>query len=125
MVVSQSSGESACVDLLIEPRNGFTRKLFDSAEDYQKDQQGSRVELPFGFSRRHAGNPKPSDYRSVILSGPHGATYPVCDYAKVLMFAEGFGIAAVLQFLHKARTRHIYLFWQLQHLGKLCSTPAS
>jgi hypothetical protein len=122
MVASCSKGKNASIDLIIEPRDGFTRKLFDTAKDYQKDEKRSVTnDLPFGFARHHEGDPKPSDFRAVILSGPHGKAYPVHNYAKVLMFAEGFGITAVLQFLKEVRTRHISVYWQLQNLGKFFS----
>jgi NAD(P)H-flavin reductase len=70
-----------------------------------------------------------TDYHQVILSGPHGKTYQFGEYDQILLFAEGVGIAALLQFLneltHKLhrglfRTRRVSVFWQLQQLGK-CS----
>jgi hypothetical protein len=121
-MVASSSEDKGCIDLIIEPRDGFTRKLFDIAKDYQKDEKGSKEgDRPFGFAGDHPGKPEPSDFRTVILSGPHGRTYLLGNYSKVLMFAEGFGIAAVLQFLREVRTRHVYVRWQLKYLGKSCS----
>jgi hypothetical protein len=128
MIASSSDGQNPSIDLIIEPQRGFTQKLFSLAEDYQKEQRvtGS-MEQAFGFSRRHPGNPEAADYRRVILSGPHGQTHRYGDYDRALLFAEGLGIAALLQFLSELthrfydgqfRTRHVYMFWQLQHLGK-------
>ncbi|MCJ1476736.1 hypothetical protein MMC13_005405 [Lambiella insularis] len=118
MVASHTTGANSCIDLLIKPRDGFTRKLYDIAQDYRKDsQEHLRTDLPFGFCRQHVGYPQPSDFRTVILSGPHGVAYPVNDFAKLVIFAEGYGIAAVMQFLHEVGSRHVCLYWQLQHLG--------
>jgi predicted ferric reductase len=130
MIASSSHGPKASIDLVIEPQRGFTQKLFHLAEDYQKEQTAiGRTEQPFGFSRCHPGNPEATDYHQVILSGPHGKTYQFGEYDQILLFAEGVGIAALLQFLneltHKLhrglfRTRRVSVFWQLQQLGK-CS----
>ena len=128
MIASSSDGQYPSIDLIIEPQRGFTQKLFSLAEDYQKETSVSgSTEHAFGFSRRHHGVPESADYRQVILSGPHGKTYHFGDYDRALLFAEGLGIAALLQFLSELtheynsgqfRTRHVYLFWQLEHLGK-------
>jgi NAD(P)H-flavin reductase len=128
MIASSSDGPNASIDLIIEPQHGFTQQLFSLAEDYHKEQRVSELtEQPFGFSRRHPGSPIPTDYHRVIISGPHGKTYRFGEYDRALLFGEGLGIAALLQFLSdltcgvdhgKFRTRHVYVFWQLQQLGK-------
>lgn len=205
MIAWFNEGEKPSIDLLIEPRNGFTRKLFDYAAEYNPTPLGgdekaladpmaepsdhaatlveggddatfvegeeasvdgkegssdhaatpgegdddatlvegekpsvdgkegpsaditkgyqnaknksNKADPPFGFSRQRE-DPMESDYLAVIFSGPHGMTYPVHDYAKLLLFAEGFGIAAIMPFLKGVHTHHIYIYWQLDKLGK-------
>ena len=113
------------LDLLIEPRRGFTQKLFACAEYYRErleketssetieqnypghaeDYQGSLEESTenitqskFGY-KGYEGEPQASDFRLAIISGPHGSGISVGDYGKVLMIATGFGIAAQLPYL--------------------------
>ena len=131
-IASWRDGRPASLELLIEPRSGFTRRLLDCADDYQEDDK-SRVELhdeferrAFGFARNYPSQPEPSDFRIAFVSGPHGSTAPAGEYGKVVMIASGFGIAAQLPLLKEliqgsnhaeVRTRDIHLAWQLQNLG--------
>ena len=131
-IASWRSGQPASLEIMIEPRSGFTRRLLDCAEDYQEDDK-TCVELqdefegrPFGFARNHPSQPEPSDFRIAFVSGPHGSIAPAGEYGKIVMIASGFGIAAQLPLLKEliqgfnraeVRTRDIHLVWQLQNLG--------
>lgn len=131
-IASWRDGQPASLEVLIEPRDGFTRKLLDCADEYQEDDR-SRAELqddfekrPFGFARHYPNSPESSDFRTAFVSGPHGSTAPAGEYGKVVMIASGFGIAAQLPLLKEliqgfkraeVRTRNIHLVWQLQNLG--------
>jgi hypothetical protein len=129
MVASSNSGPNASIDLIIEPQRGFTQKLFSLVDEYHTEQKvDESVNQAFGFSRRHPGEPESSDYRRVILSGPHGKSYSLGEYDRALLFAEGLGITALLQLLSELiygldhrqfRTRHVCVFWQLRSLGKI------
>lgn len=133
MITSWKEGPTPSMDLLIEPRHGFTRKLLDCAEDYQISKTESADEEPkrnFGCATDSPEGPRSSDFRTVMFSGPHGSAAPVGDYGKVLMVATGFGIAAQLPFLKgliqgfnrsEVRTRNLHLLWQLQDLGRSSS----
>ena len=105
MITSWSEAKQPCFDLLIEPRDGFTKQLSTSA---------------------------PSSHM-VLFNGPFGISLPVDDYETVLMYADGFGIAAQLAYLKhliygyntcKARTRRIHLVWQLANFGRGLSRSA-
>jgi len=128
---------------LIESRDGFTRKLFNRADEHQggnvslrevKEVNESRIGAADEIDQSHfggAGNfrvsPKPSDLRIAFFSGSHDSNVPIEDYGKVLMMIIGFGIAAQLPFLKEliqgfnlseVRTRNIHMVWQLQNLGE-------
>lgn len=148
-IASCDREESSGIDLLIEPKDGFTRQLYNLAEEYQVEDKEYRVESkmdqvkdkesspqnadrsamrPFGFARRYPHNPEPSDFRLILFSGPHGSTLLADDYGKVVLIAEGNGIAAQVLILKEliqgfslsiVRTRHIYVIWQLEELGML------
>jgi predicted ferric reductase len=122
MIASSSNGKNASIDPIIKPQRGFTQKLFSHGENYQKEHRLSgSMEKPFGFSRRHPGDPEPDNYCRVILSGPHGKIYRSGEYDRALLFAESLGITALLQFLSELthgfayghfRTRHVHVIWQ-------------
>jgi len=131
-IASWRDGQPASLEVLIEPRSGFTRRLLDCADDYQED-ENSRVELhdefakrPFSFARNYPSQPESSDFRITFVSRPHGSTAPAGEYGRVIIIASGFGIAAQLPLLKEliqgfnraeVRTRDIHLVWQLQNLG--------
>jgi len=142
-IASWSEGKNPSLDFLIEPRDGFTRKLFNRADEHQggnvslrgvEEVNESRIGAADEIDQSHfggAGNfrvsPEPSDLRIAFFSGPHGSNLPIGDYGKVLMVATGFGIAAQLPFLKEliqgfnlseVRTRNIHMVWQLQDLGE-------
>lgn len=107
-VISWSPIEQISLELLIEPRSGLTSKLI----------QTGTVE-------------RPTDDASLsypaLFSGPHGVSFPVWEFKTVIMFATGFGIAALLPFLEKlvhgrkffkGCARRIHLVWHVQDLGR-------
>ncbi|KAM3490540.1 hypothetical protein MY3957_006154 [Beauveria namnaoensis] len=101
VVVSWSDRAVYELDLLIEPRSGFTRDLL------------------------RVSKTKVEPYRA-LFSGPHGNSIPLGNYEVVLMIASGYGIAAQLPYLkqlihgynsRKARSRRVHLVWKLKTLG--------
>ena len=89
--------------LLVEPRDGLTSK----------------------FYRATSGSCR------ALFSGPHGHRTHLGDFEKIIMVASEFGIVAQLSYLRQlirgyssfqARTRRIHLIWQVQSLGRTCST---
>ena len=110
MIIAWAEG-GASFDLLIEPRNGFTRRLFAHAREHDEVQYRADK----------------SDFHYAIFSGPHGLSAPVGDYGSVFMIATGFGIVAQLPYLKELiqgfngcqfRTRRIHLVWQVHDLGR-------
>lgn len=102
VVASWADAPLDTLDLLVEPRNGFTRHLLNRSQARQ-------------------------DPCRALFSGPHGNSVPVGDYEVVLMVASGYGIVAQLpylkQLLHdynsrKAKSRRIHLVWELKTLGE-------
>lgn len=96
------------IQLLIDPRDGFTRRLL-----------------------RHAETTRGTRKRLVLYSGPHGSPASMKEYGSVLMIASGFGIAAHLPYIKELLdgsqacqivTRRIHLVWQLREQGKYAST---
>jgi hypothetical protein len=111
MVTSWAEGHQNTLELLIEPRRGLTGELL-CCRKYDMKINRSRLAL---------------------FSGPHGLSMPICAYESVIMIATGFGIAAQLPYLKqliqgynncKARTRRVYLVWQLQSVGNVNSILA-
>lgn len=91
------------IQLLIEPRDGFTHRLLRHAKE----------------------TPSKTNYL-VLFSGPHSSATPMGGYGSILMIATGFGIAAQLPNLKalidgykrcEVVTRRIHLVWQLQDQG--------
>jgi len=130
-IASWSEGENPSLNFLIEPRDGFTRKLVERAPEYEKwtskptDEEMDK--RPFGDARNPRGSSGSSELRIAFFSGPHCSGAPIGEYGKVLMVATGFGIAAQLPFLKEliqgfnrseVRTRNIHLIWQLNDLGE-------
>ena len=106
---SSPDGGLTTIQLLIEPRDGFTRRLL-----------------------RYAETTPDTDRRLVLFSGPHGVPATMGDYGSVLMVASGFGIAAHLPYIKelldgfqacKVVTRRVHLVWQLKEQGKSNVSP--
>ena len=141
-IASWSEGGKSSLDFLIEPRDGFTQKLFDCTIEYEKrsvfikgmeegDETQSKVDdidkRSFGKARTYEDESELSDLCIALFSGPHCSDAPIDDYGKVLMVATGFGIAAQLPLLKEliqefnqsqVRTHSIHLLWQLNNLDE-------
>lgn len=102
-VVSGAGEPQKQLELIIEPRQGFTRHLLNLA----------------GFG----------DTSSIAaFTGPHGRIIPAQNYDFVLLIAKDFGIAAVLPFIerlvndyctYKSCMKRVHLAWQIENLGLL------
>lgn len=111
MIAGWTEGQMPSLLLLVEPREGLTRKFVSYAGDSELE-------------------PLASQYRLAFFSGPHGLRVPMGDYCNVLLFASGFGIAAQIPYVKelirdyhrcKVRTRRIHLVWQLHDFSKSAS----
>lgn len=132
-IAAWNEGPTTQLDFLIQPRDGFTRALFECADEYQMETEQSSIEensstanRAFGFAKRNCDIPDGSDYRLALITGPHGLSVDAGSYGTVLIVASGFGIAAGLPILKElvqgfnesnVRTRHVHLAWQLDALG--------
>lgn len=103
------SSELTTIQLLIDPRDGFTRRLL-----------------------RHAETTRDTRKRLVLYSGPHGSPASMKEFGSVLMIASGFGVAAHLPYIKELLegsqaceivTRRIHLVWQLREQGKYDLPP--
>ena len=105
VVTSWADTPQTTLELFVQPRRGFTRELLHHAR------QGDRKNIQW-----------------VMFSGPHGQSVHMGKYEKVIMVADGAGIAAQLPHLkrliygHQARqvfTRRIHLVWQINDIGEI------
>jgi NAD(P)H-flavin reductase len=119
-VTSWSEQKQQYLDLLIEPRKGWTRKLLDSGKENEEL-------LSKRGNKEFASNLSGLNSHLALFSGPHGISIQVADYETVLLVASGFGIASQLPYLRqliygynacKTRSRRIHLVWQLETDGK-------
>lgn len=101
VVISWAEHPQQTLELLIEPRQGFTRDLLSQAKNNQDP--------------------------LALFSGPHGLSAPVDEFETVVMVATGWGIAAHVPYLnqlisgynkHKVRARRVHLIWQIRDIGK-------
>ncbi|KAK5400827.1 hypothetical protein LTR06_011211 [Exophiala xenobiotica] len=99
LVTSWSAEPQRTLDIFVQPRRGMTRDL------HHLTRQGAVLEN-----------------RWVVFGGPYGQTIPAGQYEKVVMVADGVGIAVQLPYLQKlihgyharqAFTRRIHLIWQV------------
>ncbi|KAK8118387.1 uncharacterized protein PG998_003013 [Apiospora kogelbergensis] len=91
------------IELIIQPRRGFTGKLLRHC-------------------RRQGGQ---SVQRRAFITGPHGTNVAVNDYRTVLLVASGPGVIAMLPYLRKVIhgyyyrkgcTRRVHLIWMIQQI---------
>lgn len=108
MVTSWSHEAQETLDLLIQPRRGFSVDLLKHAR---------------------AASPGSASFLALI-TGPHGVSYSVSRYESVVLVADGLGIAATIPYLKKliysyntsaSRTRRVHLVWQIETLGKIAT----
>ena len=102
------SWTESCLTFLVEPHDGFSNALLSGA-----------------LAQEQSGNSQP--IRRAFFTGPHGSCVSMGEYGSILMFASGFGIAALLPHVKevirgynqcKVRTRRIHLVWQLNERGR-------
>jgi NAD(P)H-flavin reductase len=106
-VVSWTGKQQKKLDLVIEPRRGWTKRL---------------------HSRALTASGQNGGLHRVFFTGPHGIPVPVGRYEYILMIASGYGIIAHLPLLerlvqgalaHEVRARRIRLVWEFDDIGKL------
>lgn len=111
VVVSWTGRQQKKLDLVIEPRRGWTKKLHARA---------------LTTSGQNAG------LGQVFFTGPHGIPVPVDKYEYIVIIASGYGITAVLSILerlvqgtlaHEVRARRIRLAWNFEDIGRSTATP--
>jgi predicted ferric reductase len=124
-VVTWSEGKQKHLDLLVERRGGWTRKLSElrSAGD---ESLGSKEQVEAEEGEEDVIFEGVPSYLA-LFTGPHGISAPASDYETVVMVASGFGIASQLSYLkqllygynaHKSRNRRIHLVWQIDEEGR-------
>ena len=94
------------LELVIEPRRGWTRKL---------------------QSRAMTASGQSGGLGRVLFTGPHGAIVPVVNYEYIFMVASSYGIVAQLPLLERlvqgtlareVRARRICLVWEFEEIGE-------
>ncbi|KAK5073338.1 hypothetical protein LTR70_010372 [Exophiala xenobiotica] len=102
----QRRGPGTTLELMVEPRRGWTSKLVSRARNVGLgDEPLSGQQLYIAF-----------------FSGPHGRTIDVDNYSVVVMVASGWGVIAQIPYLQHlisgynnstTKVRRIHLIWQL------------
>lgn len=117
VVTSWSQGQQQYLDLLIEPRKGWTRTLLDVGRANTK----TLGEQKRGGTREGAIVLDGMPSYLALFTGPHGRAAPVSECETVVMIASGYGIASQLPYLKQllygynacqTRNRRIHLIWQ-------------
>lgn len=102
MVASWTGTEQTTLELLIEPRRGWTKRLRSHASIMSGQNNG--------FGR-------------VLFSGPHGVPVPIEKSEYIFMVASGYGIIPHLPLLerlvqgtlaHEVVARRIHLIWEIE-----------
>lgn len=114
MVASaQRCGNTTTLELVVEPRRGWTSKLYLARTRNDADDR------PREATRSYL----------CVFSGPHGHGVRVDNYGTVLLIASGWGILALLPYLQHlvqghtsctVKARHVHLVWQLHDASKYC-----
>ncbi|KAF3037144.1 hypothetical protein E8E11_003317 [Didymella keratinophila] len=122
-VASWSADRRKDLDVVIEPRKGWTRALADLGRANEKlmnerMMRGGEVDMSRDtFSYDGLAS------HLALFTGPHGCSVPVGEYETVVMIASDFGIAAQLPYLDelvygynacKTRNRRVHLVWLLE-----------
>jgi NAD(P)H-flavin reductase len=126
MVTSWSAGRSKDLDIVVQPRKGWTRCL---AELGQANEQRLREKTNGGASimGRDKFHDKVLTSKLAVFTGPHGCGVAVGEYETVVMIASDFGIASQLPYLDallygynacKTRNRRVHLVWLLEKYSK-------
>ena len=123
VVASWSASRRKDLDIVIEPRKGWTRALADLGRVNEKlmDERmmrGGEVDMS-----RDTFSYDGLDSHLALFTGPHGCSVPVGEFETVVMIASDFGIAAQLPYLDelvysynacKTRNRRVHLVWLLE-----------
>ena len=105
VVSARHEPRGSTLELMVEPRRGWTQRVFQEA---------------------NTANTKTDLSYVAFFSGPHGRPVSVNSYGTVLLIASGWGIMAQIPHLqhlirsfhnHSTRARRVHLIWQLDHLG--------
>jgi NAD(P)H-flavin reductase len=108
-VTSWSRGKQDTMELLVEPRTGFTADILRHAPDAA----GSSLSF------------------LAFFTGPHGVSEKASDYESILVLTSGSGIAVAIPYLKKmiygyntctSQVRRLHLVWQVESVDKM--TPA-
>ncbi|PVH67378.1 hypothetical protein DL98DRAFT_643971, partial [Cadophora sp. DSE1049] len=106
VVASWTGKRQTKLELVIEPRRGWT-KLLQSHASHASGQSGK--------------------LGRVIFTGPHGTAVPVANYEHIFMVASGYGIIAQLPLLERlvqgtlareVRARRICLVWEIEDISE-------
>jgi hypothetical protein len=123
IVASWSAGRRKDLDVVIEPRKGWTGALADLGRVNEKlmnerMMRGGEVDMSRDtFSYDGLAS------HLALFTGPHGCSVAVGEYETVVMIASDFGIAAQLPYLDelvygynacKTRNRRVHLVWLLE-----------
>jgi hypothetical protein len=119
VVVSWKEEAQGVLDLLIQPRAGWTQDLFYQGERSSLQPSQGKLEI------------RGKKSRFALFGGPYGRSVPIKNYYTVLMFAHGFGIAAMIPYLKqvihgyntcKNHTQRVQLIWEAKDRRKFCTT---
>ena len=105
VVSAQQGPRGSTLQLMVEPRRGWTKRVLEKACNDNTMADSSYV---------------------AFFSGPHGRAVSVNAYGTVVMIASGWGIMAQIPYLRhliesfnnsSAMADRVHLIWQLDHLG--------
>ena len=104
-------GKGTRLELVIDPRRGWTSKLFNRAQHQKHTKSNTTLsQLPLCF-----------------FSGPHGDPVHVENYGVVVLVASGWGITALMPYLQAlifgfhnstVKAQRVHLIWQLGNTGR-------
>lgn len=122
MVTLWSAGRRKDLELVIEPRKGWTRALADLGIVNEILLNERRTSDDGVEKSKNTSLYDSLDSHLALFTGPHGCSVPIRDYKTVVMIASDFGIAAQLPYLDllvygynacKTRNRRVHLVWLL------------
>ncbi|KAF3031694.1 hypothetical protein E8E12_001720 [Didymella heteroderae] len=123
-VTTWSDGEQQCLDFLVEPREGWTKRLLEQGRLDKKRVRETKVGGVSDALTSFEGVPP----HLAFFTGPHGLAAPVSGYETVVMVASGYGIASHLPYLKqllydfnacRTHNRRIHLIWQPKDEGEI------
>ncbi|KAK5080449.1 hypothetical protein LTR05_008559 [Lithohypha guttulata] len=114
IAAAQTESRGMKLDLMVEPRRGWTSKLMMHARSPDPDHSHPRSYITF-------------------FSGPHGAVVDVDEYSTIVLVASEWGVLAQMPYLQHCaqaynssttKARRVHLIWQLDHLGMSCDVKS-